>query len=103
MNLNHAIFRESYNKKALAKFGSLFPGVGFGAAYKILQRVYKFGGQPVLKDIMTVKYGDAFEDRFGHTNGRIMIAATSGRYDCIAIEFIELFNDIELGSHIRCY
>lgn len=28
---------------------SLFPGLGFGAGYKILQRVYKFGGQPYVK------------------------------------------------------
>lgn len=27
------------------KYLSLFPGLGFGAGYKILQRVYKFGGQ----------------------------------------------------------
>jgi hypothetical protein len=29
----------------MRKVASLFPGVGFGAAYKVLQRVYKFGGQ----------------------------------------------------------
>lgn len=43
VNLNNAIFRscatEGFSQKAM----SLFPGIGFGAAYKILQRVYKFG------------------------------------------------------------
>jgi hypothetical protein len=78
INLNHAIFRESCNKNAVQKFGSLFPGVGFGAAYKILQRVYKFGGQPVLKDFLGNKYGAEFENRFGHANGRTLIAAVSG-------------------------
>lgn len=77
-NLNHAIFREACNKNPLSKFGSLFPGVGFGAAYKILQRVYKFGGQPVLKDKLGSIYGADFEDRFGHKTGRTLIAATSG-------------------------
>jgi ABC-type sugar transport system substrate-binding protein len=36
-----------HSHPALAQ--SLFPGLGFGAGYKILQRVYKFGGQPYVK------------------------------------------------------
>lgn len=78
LNLNHAIFRESCNKNPIQKFGSLFPGIGFGAAYKICQRVYKFGGQPVVKEKLANAYGVEFEDRFGHKNGRTMIAAVSG-------------------------
>jgi hypothetical protein len=78
LNLNHAIFRESCNKNPIQKVGSLFPGVGFGAAYKICQRVYKFGGQPILKDKLSRNYGTEFEERFGRQNGRTMIAAVSG-------------------------
>lgn len=77
-NLNHAIFRESFDKKPWTKVGSLFPGIGFGAVYKILQRVYKFGGQPVLKDKLSAKYGVEFEDRFGRKTGRTLLSATSG-------------------------
>lgn len=77
-NLNTAIFRnaaaESIGKKAI----SLFPGVGFGAAYKILQRVYKFGGQPVVLDLMTKKFGADFDEKFGHKTGRTLLSATSG-------------------------
>ena len=77
-NLNSAIFRntaaESIGRKAI----SLFPGIGFGAAYKILQRVYKFGGQPVVLDIMTKRYGADFDERFGHKTGRTLLSATSG-------------------------
>lgn len=36
------IFRESANAPVGAKFLSLFPGLGYAAGYKILQRVYKF-------------------------------------------------------------
>jgi hypothetical protein len=78
LNLNHAIFRESYNKTPFQKIGSLFPGIGFGAAYKILQRVYKFGGQPVVKDKLNSRYGEHFEAAFGRENGKTMIAAVSG-------------------------
>lgn len=78
LNLNHAIFRESYNKTPFQKIGSLFPGIGFGAAYKILQRVYKFGGQPVVKDKLNSRYGEQYEAAFGRENGKTMIAAVSG-------------------------
>lgn len=78
LNLNQAIFRESYNKNPVSKVGSLFPGVGFGAVYKILQRVYKFGGQPVLKDKLTTSYGAEFEQRFGRENGRTLLSACAG-------------------------
>ena len=36
----------------MKKYGSLFPGIGYGAVYKICQRVYKFGGQPYAKEAM---------------------------------------------------
>lgn len=78
VNLNHAIFKTSAEAGFGGKVMSLFPGIGFGAAYKILQRVYKFGGQPVVMDFMTRKYGSDFDDMFGHKTGRTLIAATSG-------------------------
>lgn len=78
INLNQAIFRESHNKNPLSKFGSLFPGIGFGAAYKILQRVYKFGGQPVVNDKLRALYGKEFEQRFGRDNGRTLLSACAG-------------------------
>lgn len=78
VNLNQAIFREASSAGPFKKLSSLFPGVGFGAAYKILQRVYKFGGQPVVKDLLDDRYGQDFEGRFGHKMGKTMISATAG-------------------------
>mmetsp|Transcript_32110 Transcript_32110/g.49654 ORF Transcript_32110/g.49654 Transcript_32110/m.49654 type:complete len:323 (-) Transcript_32110:36-1004(-) len=78
LNLNAAIFRDACHKNPLQKFGSLFPGIGFGAAYKVLQRIYKFGGQPVLRDRLAASYGAQFDERFGRQHGRTMIAAVSG-------------------------
>mmetsp|Transcript_5691 Transcript_5691/g.10287 ORF Transcript_5691/g.10287 Transcript_5691/m.10287 type:complete len:320 (+) Transcript_5691:14-973(+) len=77
-NLNTAIFRTSAAESVGRKFISLFPGIGFGAAYKILQRVYKFGGQPVLLDMMTRRFGSDFDEKFGHKTGRTLLSATSG-------------------------
>mmetsp|Transcript_20289 Transcript_20289/g.30569 ORF Transcript_20289/g.30569 Transcript_20289/m.30569 type:complete len:318 (-) Transcript_20289:77-1030(-) len=78
VNLNNAIFRSCATEGLGQKAMSLFPGVGFGAAYKILQRVYKFGGQPVVLDIMTKRFGKDFDEKFGHKTGRTLLSATSG-------------------------
>jgi hypothetical protein len=59
--------RDAYDYPSLlARYTSLFPGLSFAAAYKILQRVYKFGGQPVATDFMTKHFGAAAEQ---FTNG----------------------------------
>ena len=36
----------------MKKYASLFGGFGYGALYKVSQRIYKFGGQPVLNDFL---------------------------------------------------
>lgn len=48
---------------------------------KILQRVYKYGGQPFVNDILYTRYGTTFEDSFGKKNGKALLSATSGRYE----------------------
>ncbi|KAK9710780.1 high copy suppressor of abf2 [Basidiobolus ranarum] len=57
---------------------SLFPGLGFAAGYKIMQRVYKFGGQPFVKDYLNTHHRDAFSRTFGEKNGKTMMHATAG-------------------------
>ena len=39
------IFKEHVNASALKRWKSLFPGLGYAAGYKVLQRTYKFGAQ----------------------------------------------------------
>jgi hypothetical protein len=77
-NLNVAVFRDAAAAGPFTKATSLFPGIGFGAVYKILQRVYKFGGQPVVRDWMQNKYGKDFEAEFGPKLGKTMVSATAG-------------------------
>eukprot|EP01083_Nonionella_stella_P017875 50052_1 len=80
LNLNAAVFRESsHATNPLHKFGSLFPGIGFGAVYKICQRVYKFGGQPLMREKLTTSlYGQQMKERFGSQTGTTLISATAG-------------------------
>lgn len=77
-NLNQAIFKQKATAPLMTKYLSLFPGISFGAAYKVLQRAYKFGGQPFVRDFLTTHYKGSFEDAFGKRNGKTMIYATAG-------------------------
>lgn len=52
LSMKKVIFQEKAELDALSKVKSLFPGIGYGAVYKISQRVYKFGGQPYVKEFV---------------------------------------------------
>ncbi|BGP20968.1 hypothetical protein JCM10213_003360 [Rhodosporidiobolus nylandii] len=72
------VFREHANAKAGQKFLSLFPGLGYAAGYKVLQRVYKFGGQPYFNDFLNQNFKSNFTSAFGEKNGKAIMAATAG-------------------------
>jgi hypothetical protein len=52
--------------------------LGYGAAYKVLQRMYKFGGQPYVKEYMQKNQGEYFKSAFGDKHYKTMISAVSG-------------------------
>jgi hypothetical protein len=75
------VLRDAYdNPSAFARYKSLFPGLSFAAAYKILQRVYKFGGQPIATDFMTTRFGAAAERMTGGDKAKAkqLLHATAG-------------------------
>ncbi|KAJ1833457.1 high copy suppressor of abf2 [Coemansia sp. RSA 2711] len=76
--LNQVIFRDAAGKATVSKYLSLFPGLGYAAGYKVAQRMYKFGGQPVARDFLEHHYGQAFTRLFGERNGKAMMHATAG-------------------------
>ncbi|EQC34204.1 hypothetical protein SDRG_08407 [Saprolegnia diclina VS20] len=78
LSLSEVIFRDAHTKPAVTKYKSLFPGVGFAAGYKVTQRMYKFGGQPVVKDYMTKNHQGLFSQLFGERNAKTMMHATAG-------------------------
>lgn len=51
-NFNRILFQKAENGGVINKYSSLFGGFGYGALYKVSQRIYKFGGQPVLNDFL---------------------------------------------------
>ncbi|PXF44004.1 putative mitochondrial carrier [Gracilariopsis chorda] len=64
------IFRDAHGAGALKKYTSLFPGLSFAAGYKILQRVYKFGGQPFVREAMEKRFGSRVEKVVGGDKGK---------------------------------
>jgi hypothetical protein len=77
--VNKIIFRDAADFSVLKKFGSLFPGLSFAVGYKVTQRIYKFGGQPIAKDfIKGTPVGPFFDEKFGKKNGKALTEATAG-------------------------
>ncbi|KAF8431263.1 mitochondrial carrier protein [Terfezia claveryi] len=75
---NKVIFKEYAEASAGRKFFSLFPGLGYAAGYKVMQRVYKYGGQPFVRDYLGQNYGDKFDNAFGKGTGKAIMHATAG-------------------------
>ncbi|GAA6005857.1 hypothetical protein JCM11491_004035 [Sporobolomyces phaffii] len=76
--ITEIVFREHAKAAPGQKFLSLFPGLGYAAGYKVLQRVYKFGGQPYFNDFLSKNFKSQFTTAFGEKNGKAMMAATAG-------------------------
>lgn len=76
--LNTIIFKEYASASTVRKFTSLFPGLGYAAGYKVLQRIYKYGGQPFVKDYLAKHYGSDFDKAFGKGTGKTIMHATAG-------------------------
>ncbi|RCI15729.1 hypothetical protein L249_2223 [Ophiocordyceps polyrhachis-furcata BCC 54312] len=76
--LNQVIFKNQVGATAGRKFVSLFPGLGYAAGYKVLQRIYKYGGQPIARDYLAKHYGRDFEATFGKKTGKAMMHSTAG-------------------------
>lgn len=77
--LNQVIFKDKAGAPLGRKFVSLFPGLGYAAGYKVLQRIYKYGGQPVARDYLAKHYGNEFESAFGKKTGKAIMHSAAGR------------------------
>ncbi|KAI9787407.1 MAG: hypothetical protein M1835_002762 [Candelina submexicana] len=76
--LNTVLFRDTANAALGKKFFSLFPGLGYAAGYKVLQRIYKYGGQPFVRDYLAQHHGSKFDNTFGKGTGKAIMHATAG-------------------------
>jgi hypothetical protein len=72
------VFKDKANASTLRKYVSLFPGLGPSAGYKILQRMYKFGGQPFVNDYLKKHHKDTFVQLGGEKSSKTLMQATAG-------------------------
>ncbi|CAG8728542.1 10443_t:CDS:2 [Funneliformis caledonium] len=70
--------KNSASASTLKKYTSLFPGLGYAGGYKVLQRIYKYGGQPYVKDYINTHHKSTFYSIFGEKSGKTIIHATAG-------------------------
>ncbi|KAI5819026.1 mitochondrial carrier domain-containing protein [Pyronema omphalodes] len=76
--LQTVIFKDYATASVGKKFFSLFPGLGYAAGYKVLQRVYKYGGQPFVRDYLSQHHASKFENAFGKSSGKAIMHASAG-------------------------
>lgn len=76
--LNSVIFREHAAEPLSKRVFTLFPGLGYAATYKILQRVYKYGGQPFANEFLNRNFKADFDNTFGEKTGKALRSATAG-------------------------
>ncbi|CCE90320.1 Ggc1p TDEL_0B01910 [Torulaspora delbrueckii] len=76
--LNRVIFRDHSGEALGKRLFTLFPGLGYAAVYKVLQRVYKYGGQPFANEYLNKHYKADFDQTFGEKTGKALRSATAG-------------------------
>lgn len=76
--LNKVIFRDFAEQPLGKRLFTLFPGLGYAACYKVLQRVYKYGGQPFANEFLNRHYKADFDNAFGEKTGKALRSATAG-------------------------
>lgn len=64
-NWKTLVLQGSDTSSLVGKVRALFPGLSFGAAYKVTQRAYVWGGQPMIKEMLKKRY--KVHDKYGKT------------------------------------
>lgn len=76
-NLNKIIFKKHADSSFAQKFAYMYPGSLYAMWYKVLQRVYKFAGQPIVRDGITRNFGQSFDNAFGKKS-KMMTESVAG-------------------------
>lgn len=76
-NLNQIVFKKHAHDSVVRKIMYLYPGSLYAVVYKVFQRVYKFAGQPFVRDFLSSNYRRSFTRWFGKAD-KVMEDATAG-------------------------
>lgn len=75
--LNHVIFKSHASDNILRKVLYLYPGSLYAVVYKVFQRIYKFAGQPIVRDYLLRHHDETFRRWFGRS-AKLMREGTAG-------------------------
>lgn len=64
---------------------------------KILQRIYKYGGQPFVRDYLALHHGNKFDTAFGKGTGKAIMHATAGRWE----EWTDILEELDLTVIVK--
>lgn len=76
--LRNVIFRDGTKRGVENKMLNLFSGLGYAAFYKIFQRIYKYGGQPLVNEYLSNNCSKDYERLFSTETAKSLLSATSG-------------------------
>lgn len=76
-NINKTIFKKHADSTFITKVTYLYPGSTYAILYKVLQRVYKFAGQPIVREAMDKSVGDGMKRTFGNKS-KMMTESVAG-------------------------
>eukprot|EP00796_Vickermania_ingenoplastis_P001385 gene1386-809_t len=78
-HLNQIIFKHHAQDGMLRKLFYLYPGSLYAVVYKVFQRIYKFAGQPLVRDYINRNHRDSrLFALFGKRNETLMREGTAG-------------------------
>lgn len=75
--LNEIVFKTHAHDNVLRKVMYLYPGSFYAVIYKVFQRIYKFAGQPVVREYLLANHNDFFLNTFGRS-AKVMREGTAG-------------------------
>lgn len=75
--LNKIVFKAHAHDNALRKVMYLYPGSFYAVIYKVFQRIYKFAGQPLVREYLLAHHNDFFLNTFGRS-AKVMREGTAG-------------------------
>lgn len=78
LSLKQIILAEKHRQSYAQQVVSIYQGGLRAVAYKGVQRIYKFGGQPIVKSALHKSIGGRIEERFGKKHGKVLIEAIAG-------------------------
>ena len=77
-SINQIIFKEHADSSFTRRYLSMYEGISAAFGYKILQRMYRFGGQPMAAEYLSEHYFPQAVNMFGENNAKPAIHACTG-------------------------